>query len=234
VHWLSQTRPPGALGDVNKTLRRLGHAPVAALPVAAQSAKPSIADIFRPGLVHITVLVTLAYFFHITTFYFIIKWVPNIVADFGFPPASAAGVLVWANIGGLAGGLVFAAMTQKVAVRPLTIVSMLIATAMVSLFGITPHDLTMLSAVCAVAEFFINGAIVGMYALFAQAFPTHVRAFGSGVAIGLGRGGSFLAPILAGYLFQAGFGLAVVAIVMGLGSTMAALTLLKLKTARSA
>ena len=106
---------------------------------------------------------------------------------------------------------------------------MLIGTAMVSLFGITPHDLSKLSMVCAVAEFFINGAIVGMYALFAQAFPTHVRAFGSGFAIGLGRGGSFLAPIIAGYLFQFGFGLSVVAVVMGLGSTMAAIALLRLK-----
>jgi MFS family permease len=127
------------------------------------------------------------------------------------------------------GGALLGALTQKFAVRALTIVNMLIATVAVSLFGITPHDLTMLSAVCAVAGFFINGAIVGMYALFAQAFPTHVRAFGTGFAIGLGRGGSFLAPIIAGYLFQAGFGLSTVSIVMGLGSTMAAIVLLLLK-----
>jgi MFS family permease len=107
---------------------------------------------------------------------------------------------------------------------------MLIATVMVSLFGVTPHDLTMLSVVCSAAGFFINGAIVGMYALFAQAFPTHVRAFGTGFAIGLGRGGSFLAPIIAGYLFQAGYGLPVVAVIMGLGSTMAAIVLWLLKT----
>jgi benzoate transport len=230
VHWLTQKRPAGALAKINATLRRFGHEAVASMPALVSAARRlSITDIFKPGLVHITILVTLAYFFHITTFYFIIKWVPNIVADFGFPPSSAAGVLVWANIGGLAGGIVFAAFTQKFAVRPLTIAAMLIATAMVSLFGFTPHDLTMLSAVCAVAEFFINGAIVGMYALFAQAFPTHVRAFGSGFAIGLGRGGSFLAPILAGYLFQAGYGLSVVAVIMGLGSTMAAIVLLMLK-----
>jgi MFS transporter, AAHS family, vanillate permease len=111
----------------------------------------------------------------------------------------------------------------------LTVASMLIATVMVSLFGITPHDLTMLSMVCAAAGFFINGAIVGMYALFAQAFPTHVRAFGTGFAIGLGRGGSFLAPIIAGYLFEAGYSLSVVAVIMGLGSTMAAIVLLMLK-----
>jgi benzoate transport len=230
VQWLTQKRPAGALESVNKTLRRFGHGAIASLPALAPTARRlSIADIFKPGLVHITILVTLAYFFHITTFYFIIKWTPNIVASFGFPPSSAAGVLVWANVGGLFGGLVFAAFTQKFALRPLTIASMLIATAMVSLFGITPHDLTKLSMVCAVAEFFINGAIVGMYALFAQAFPTHVRAFGSGFAIGLGRGGSFLAPILAGYLFQFGYGLPVVSVIMGLGSTMAAIALLQMK-----
>jgi len=37
--------------------------------------------------------------------------------------------------------------------------------------------------------------------LIAQAFPTHVRASGTGFAIGVGRGGSVLAPIIAGFLF---------------------------------
>ena len=230
VQWLTQRRPAGALDRVNKTLRRMGHDAVLALPVLAPTArKLSIGDVFRPGLVHITVLVTLAYFFHITTFYFIMKWVPKIVTDFGFQASSAAGVLVWANVGGMIGGAVLGALTQKFALKALTIGSMLVATVMVSLFGITPHDLTMLSAVCAAAGFFVNGAIVGMYALFAQAFPTHVRAFGTGCAVGLGRGGSFVAPIIAGYLFEAGFGLSTVAVTMALGSTMAAIVLLLLK-----
>ena len=49
---------------------------------------------------------TAAYFFHITTFYFILKWVPKIVVDLGFAPSSAAGVLVWTNVGGATGGAV--------------------------------------------------------------------------------------------------------------------------------
>ena len=230
IHWLTQKRPAGVLEKINKTLRRMGHGAVASLPDLGRGArKLSISDIFKPGLLHVTVLVTLAYFFHIVTFYFIVKWVPKIVTDFGFAASAAAGVLVWTNVGGMIGGAFLGALTQKFALRALTIGTMLSATVMVCLFGITPHDLTMLSAVCAISGFFINGAIVGMYALFAQAFPTHVRGFGTGFAIGLGRGGSFLAPIIAGYLFQAGYGLSVVAVIMGLGSTMAAIVLILLK-----
>jgi hypothetical protein len=70
-----------------------------------------------------------------------------------------------------------------------------------------------------------------MYALFAQAYPTHVRAFGTGFAIGTGRGGSVLAPIAAGFLFTAGYGLPAVATTMAFGTLIAAgvLSLLKLK-----
>jgi MFS family permease len=175
------------------------------------------------------VLVTLAYFFHITTFYFILKWVPKIVVDMGFVPSSAAGVLVWVNVGGATGGAVIGLLTQRYSVRGLTIGVMVMSTVMVAIFGRTGPDLFQLSMICCAAGFFTNGAIVGMYALFARAFPTHVRAFGTGFAIGLGRGGSVLAPIIAGYLFTWGFGLPDVALAMAFGSLAAAGVLMFLK-----
>src|SRR5690606_29362026 len=100
VHWLTQKQPVGALDRINASLKKIGHATIAALPtVSAEARQRSVGDIFRPGLLAITVIVTLAYFFHITTFYYILKWVPKIVADMGFVPSAAASVLVWVNIG---------------------------------------------------------------------------------------------------------------------------------------
>jgi MFS family permease len=230
VHWLAQKQPANALERINYTLRRMGHATVSALPtLTAQASRNSIGDIFRPGLLLITVLVTAAYFFHITTFYFILKWVPKIVVDFGFQPSSAAGVLVWTNVGGATGGAVLGLLTLKYGVRGLTIAAMLLSTVAVTVFGQTPHDLFQLSLICCIAGFGTNAAIVGMYSIFAQAFPTHVRAFGTGFAVGVGRGGSVLAPIVAGFLFQAGYQLPGVAFLMGLGSLVAAGVLLFLK-----
>jgi MFS family permease len=133
------------------------------------------------------------------------------------------------NVGGATGGAVIGLLTQRFSVKALTIGVMVMSTVMVAIFGRTGPDLFQLSMISCAAGFFTNGAIVGMYAIFARAFPTHVRAFGTGFAIGLGRGGSVLAPIIAGFLFTWGFGLPEVALAMAFGSLAAAGALLFLK-----
>ncbi len=229
VHWLARKQPAGALEAINRTLKRMGHAVISALPViSAEARKRSMSDIFGPGLIAATLLVTLAYFFHVTTFYFIIKWVPKLVVDMGFSPASAAGVLVWVNVGGATGGAVLGLLAMRYGIKALTIGVMILSTVMVTVFGNTPADLTKLSLICAAAGFCTNAAIVGMYAIFAQAFPTHVRASGTGFAVGMGRGGSVLSPIVAGFLFKAGYELPTVAIMMSVGSLVAAALIMKL------
>jgi MFS transporter, AAHS family, vanillate permease len=232
VHWLTRKQPAGALDKINRTLRRMGRDAVSALPIiSAEVRKRSVGDIFGPGLVALTVLVTAAYFFHVMTFYFIVKWVPKIVVDMGFAPSAAAGVLVWTNVGGATGGAVLGVLTHRFGVKQLTISMMLLSTVMVVLFGRTAPDLQRLALICAAAGFCTNAAIVGMYAIFAQAFPTHVRASGTGFAVGMGRGGAMFAPVLAGFLFKGGYALPNVAIVMSLGSLVAAglLFLVRLK-----
>jgi len=230
VHWLVRKQPSGALDTINRTLSRLGHGAVNALPsITEDERRRSVGDIFSKSLLATTIIVTAAYFFHITTFYFILKWVPKIVVDMGFAPSSAANILVSANLGGAIGGAVFGLLTLKFNVRKLSIIIMVCSAIMVAAFGQTPADLNALAWICAVTGFFTNGAVVGMYALFAHAYPTHVRAFGTGFAIGVGRGGSVLAPIIGGILFASGMGLGTVALFMACGSVLAAIALLFLR-----
>lgn len=233
VQWLSQKQPKNALETINKTLSRINVPTIASLPnVTEEARKKSVGDIFTKGLIATTIIVTAAYFFHITTFYFILKWVPKIVVDMGFEASSAAGVLVWANLGGALGGGLFGLLTLRFSVKWLSIGVMFLSTILVSMIGKSSPDLQSLSIICAVAGFCTNAGVVGLYALFAHSFPTHVRAFGTGFAIGVGRGGAVLAPILAGFLFDSGFELPAVSIVMALGSSIAAFTLLFLKMRR--
>ena len=228
--FLDRSRRPGALEKANRILARFGHSAVAQLsPAPETTAKRSVADIFSPQLIATTVLITFAYFAHITSFYFIIKWVPKIVVDLGFAPSAAAGVLTWANLGGATGGALFGLIAARVGLKPLTIATLIASSGLIIWFGSGAADLAGLTMMVAVAGMFTNAAIVGLYALFAQIFPTHVRATGTGFAIGVGRGGAALAPVIGGYLFEAGLGLQAVAAIMGSGSVLAALALFCLR-----
>lgn len=226
IDYLTQRRPAGALQRVNATLARMGRPPVADLPAAKSAPKSGVARLFASDLAMRTLLLTVIYFAHILTFYFIIKWIPKIVVDMGFPPPLAGSVLVWANVGGATGAVLLGFLSQRYSVQKLVFICFVCAAAMVAVFGAGQRDLAQLSVIAAIAGFFTNAAIVGLYAMFAQAFPTEVRASGTGFVIGVGRGGAALAPMIAGFLFAAGYGLQFVAIMMSVGSLVAAAALL--------
>jgi benzoate transport len=230
VAFLDRRRASGALEHINRILARLGHPAADALSaLGPAAARRSIADVLKPGLLATTVLVTFGYFAHITSFYFIVKWVPKIVVDMGFDAKTAAGMLTWVSLGGVIGGVLFGLIATRVALKTLTLIVLLAGAVMVVRFGHGATDLNHLKATLAFTGFFTNAAIAGFYLLFAQVFPTHVRATGTGFAIGVGRGGAMLAPVVAGYLFQAGLSLQTVALVMACGSLLAAAALSALR-----
>jgi predicted MFS family arabinose efflux permease len=205
----------------------MGHAPIETLPPALdEMSHTSLTRLFRPDLLRITVLLSIAYFTHIMTFYYIIKWIPKLVVDMGFSPALSGSVLVWANVGGICGSVLLGLLSRRYPVRKLVIGTLLAAAVMVAIFGTGQSTLPQLSLVAGIAGFFTNAAIVGMYALFAQCFPTEVRAGGTGFVIGAGRGGAVLGPVVAGFLFESGQGgLLMVSAIMAVGSLIAAMAL---------
>jgi MFS family permease len=224
IPWQIRKQRPGALAKINATLRKMGHAAIPALPdMSAELAQTSHNSIFSPKLIRTTLIVTAAYFFHIITFYFILKWTGVILVDREFAAAQAAGVLSWINVGGATGGALLGLL--KYNLKALTIGAMVLSTVTVMVYGTYGSSLTQITLICVVCGFFINAAINGMYAIFAHAYPTQVRAAGTGFAIGVGRGGSILAPIAAGYMFEGGMGVPAVAVILACGSIIAAFAL---------
>jgi MFS family permease len=228
------------LAKLNASLKKLGKTTVSALPqIDLQESKKSLADIFSPLLRRTTLVVTAGYFLHIISFYFLAKWLPRIVsATFPtLPPGTGPYILALTNFGGAAGGILFGLLATKVGLKRLTMVILVCNAAAIAVFGRTPADQTTVMWVAIAVGFFGNAAISGMYSIAAYAFPTHVRATGTGFVIGVGRGGAVLSPILASFLFDPSNALKVVPIdrlsmvatVMAMGSLLSAVVLLMLK-----
>ncbi len=216
-------RPANALQRVNRTLQKLRHESIEALPPLPERViKPSIASLFTQGYARVTILLTVAYFAQILFFYYIQKWIPKIVVDMGFDASQAGSVLVAANVGNLLGAVVIGLASQRFSLRPLVAGAMLVGFVAIGAFGLAGADLIRLSITAAAAAFFINAGVVGLYPIVAETYPAALRASGTGFVIGFGRGGSALGPVVAGALFAAGNGLFVVSLVMGIGGLIAA------------
>lgn len=197
-------RPAGALEKINKSLRALNQPPIDALPeVASCGPKPKVTDILsNPRLRPTTLLLAFGYLFHTITFYYILKFAVQIVADDGFSQPDAASTLTWANVGGAVGGLLFGFLLKKWDIKGPTITMAVIGSAAVAAFGMGSDTLWGWRIATFLTMFFLNAAIVGYYAAFARGFPAFARATGTGFVLGVGRAGAAGSPIIAGFLFS--------------------------------
>jgi MFS family permease len=196
-------RPEGALEKINRSLRALRKPEIAAMPEISPTApKPKVTDILsNPRLRPVTLLLAFGYLFHTITFYYILKFAVQIVADSGFSQPEAASTLTWANIGGAIGGGLFGFLMRKWDIKGPTIAVAVLGSAAVVAFGIGSDTLWGWRAATFLTMFFLNAAIVGYYAAFAKGFPAYARATGTGFVLGVGRAGAAGSPIIAGFLF---------------------------------
>jgi predicted MFS family arabinose efflux permease len=196
-------RPAGALEKINRSLRALRQPEIDALPEISPTApKPKVTDILsNPRLRPVTLLLAFGYLFHTITFYYILKFAVQIVADSGFSQPEAASTLTWANVGGAIGGALFGFLMKKWDIKAPTIAAAVLGSAAVAAFGMGSDTLWGWRLATFLTMFFLNAAIVGYYAAFARGFPAYARATGTGFVLGVGRAGAAGSPIIAGFLF---------------------------------
>ncbi len=198
-------RPDGALEKTNRSLAALSQPPIVALPVIDTSVvKPKVTEILsNPRLRPVTLLLAFGYLFHTITFYYILKFAVQIVADDGFSQPDAASTLTWANVGGAIGGFLFGFLLRKFDIKGPLIACAILGSGAVAYFGTGSDTLVGWRILTFLTMFFLNAAIVGYYAAFARGFPAFARATGTGFVLGVGRAGAAGSPIIAGFLFTA-------------------------------
>ncbi|HVR89692.1 MAG TPA: MFS transporter [Novosphingobium sp.] len=213
------------LARVNKFLARCGHAAIAALPPAPTSTKVPIGRLFETGMLRTTVQITLIYFLVVIPVFFMQTWLPTLIADLGIAPSKAALISAFFSIGGVIAGLAIAATATRFGLRASLNLALIGGGLMIVLFSRLSANVPLLIVAAGVAGFFVQGAMVALYAVLARTFPVEMRASGSGFVIGIGRVGSILPPLLAGVLAAAGLDRTGIAIVMA-APVIAALVLL--------
>jgi AAHS family 4-hydroxybenzoate transporter-like MFS transporter len=200
---------------------------------ARRAARTPVRDLLRPGLRSPTLLIWLIYFLNLLVLYTLSNWLPTLVHGAGLSIAAASIATTCYQLAGTVGGLAIAwVCDQRPAIRVLA-ASFLAAGTSVWLLGVAGGERAVVFATAAAAGFFVVGGQNAFAAFVGGFYPSGLKATGLGWAVGVGRLGSVLGPLLAGGLFLVGATPATVFRLCAIPAALAALSVLAVGALRS-
>jgi MFS family permease len=200
LEFLLKRQPRGALERVNRVRSKMGMTTLASLPERLEASRGPLPRPFK-GRWPQTLLLWLSFFSIYLTLYFVIAWIPKLATQAGLLPSQ--GILAGSsyNLGAFVGTALLAWCSIRVELRKLIMGMMLAAAATLLVFAI-PAPLAAVIAVAFLIGFFMFSGFAAIYPLAAHCYPAQVRSTGIGWAIGIGRGGAVVGPLLGGYLIS--------------------------------
>lgn len=202
---------PERTAQVARLLRalRLPGEPAEYLAAQAVPSGLPVARLFRGGLAADTLKLWAAFGFNLTTVYFLINWIPSLLVQAGFELGRATQASVLLNVGGAVGPLLLAAAAVRYGTRAVLAAAFVAGALATAALGQVGDRLALVMSLTFAAGFFTFGAQISMNTLAAAVYTTDARATGVGWALGIGRLGSILGPVIGGTLVGLGLGMPV-------------------------
>jgi len=194
--------------EISKWLKRI--APAAPIDDATRFVVPEarapgvpIGQLFANGRAAATSLIWAANFMNIVNAYFVASWLPTVVRDMGY--STSIGVMAGATVqaGGVIGTLVIAGFVARVGFVPVLVACFAVETVAIALIGQPALPLGLLFCAAFLTGWGIFGGQPTLNSLSATYYPTDLRSTGIGAALGIGRVGGIIGPLVGGLMLGA-------------------------------
>jgi MFS family permease len=152
-----------------------------------------------------TLLVWILFFCTMAGFYFILSWTPRLLNAAGLSAGQGMTGGVLLNLGGIAGCGLFALAAARADTHRLLLGALIGSALLIVVFGLVMSQVHIALWTALLLGIIANAAMAGLYAVGPPLYPTAVRTTGMGWAIGIGRFGAILAPLVSGALLDRGW-----------------------------
>lgn len=157
--------------------------------------------LFGEGRLASTLQIWLSFLGTLIVLYFILNWLPVLMQNNGLSMKNVSNIQVSYQVGALLGVLSLGWLLSRIKIR--TVVVMIYVGILVGLSALAiSKSLTGLMFSAVLSGFFLTGGQSALYALAARVYQKSMRGTGVGVAVAMGRIGSFIGPLLAGLIFS--------------------------------
>lgn len=210
IDYLLARRPADALQRINRTLARMKHPPIAALPPAttnidATNAWGGWSALLKKPFLPRTLAVWSAFFFVIGSYYFVASWTPKLLVEAGLSAGQGITGGVLLNLGGIVGSSLFGLLAARLGLRQLLTVTLSGGALLMVAFGASIMSLKIGMVIAVLLGAALTASVAGLYAVSLTLYPSQIRTTGIGFAAGIGRVGGMLSPIVVGVLLDIGW-----------------------------
>ena len=173
-----------------------------------------------------TLLLWISFFMAFGVLAITVVWTPVLLRQNGFSPAQAGTVLGIHGLGALVGMASAGRLMERLGAKAVLIPALLLGAVATGAVGYAATSIESISVVLAFVGLFVGLGASGSIALAALTYPTAIRSTGIGWAMGMGRFGQVLAPLLTVLLVGLGWKGGKVFFAYGLAPLVAAAAIL--------
>jgi MFS transporter, AAHS family, 4-hydroxybenzoate transporter len=165
----------------------------------------NIAQLFREGRAVPTLLLWTAFFSNLLVMYFLVNWLPSLLSIAGSSLSVATLSTALLNLGGIFGAVLLSRLINGAHALIVLACAYGVAALALLLIARAEGNVPILLTGAGVAGAVVVGGQIAMNAVTASFYPTQIRSTGVGWALGIGRVGSIVGPLLGGLLLGAGW-----------------------------
>jgi AAHS family 4-hydroxybenzoate transporter-like MFS transporter len=195
---------------IRETLRRINPKLMVPADVAFHAEEKQkgfpVALLFREGRSRITIPLWVMFFMTLLDLFFLNSWLPTILHKTGISQHEAILVTSLLHFGGMAGGLLLAPLCDRFNPYFVLAISYILSGACIAALGSAGNIAALAMIATFFAGFFTFGAQNTANAIAATNYPVAMRSSGIGWALGIGRIGQIVGPLIGGSLLAMHWG----------------------------
>ncbi|BCX73872.1 MULTISPECIES: MFS transporter [Acinetobacter] len=165
------------------------------------SSQSPIKDLFADNRAMITLLFWLSVFMALVLVYALGNWLPKLMLEAGYDLSTSLVFLLALNIGGMLGAICGGYLADRFNLVKVLCTLFLSGAAAFILLSFNLPTIILYFCIAVAGAASIGGQIL-LLAYMSQFYSSNIRATGLGMALGVGRLGAILGPILCGWLLS--------------------------------
>lgn len=158
--------------------------------------------LFADGLGLITPLLWSLFILNLMGYFFLVSWTPFVLSSAHLPMSKAALAQTSFQLGATIGSWIICTTIDRKGMSAITVLFALSVPAVAVIGYVGTISETLLMVVEFFAGFFVLSLQGGINATAASIYPTSFRSNGTGWALGVGRLGAMVGPVVGGYLIS--------------------------------